>query len=287
MLTTIYGEKMTTNNPLAGYFRKPAIHMTLPSGGQFYLPGTLNMPETGELPVYPMTALDEITYKTPDALFNGSAVVDVIKSCVPNILDPWQMPNIDLTAILTSIKIASSGHNMEIDTQCPKCNEVATYNIDLRAILDNIKAPDYTTPLKFGDMQIFFKPLTYKQVNENNKMNFNDEQVTKSLANDKVSKEEKIQIMSNTFKKISLFTLETVAHNINLIRTPEADVTEFEYIFDFIKNCERDIYTHIKNKIVELREYTDLKPLQITCDNKECKHKYEQPFTLDMTNFFE
>ena len=116
-----------TDNPLAGYFRKPAVHMTLPSGGQFYPPGSLEMPPTGELPVYPMSALDEISYKTPDALFNGSAVIDVIKSCIPAIKDPWQMSAIDLPAILTNIRIASFGHMMEIDTQCPKCKEGYLY----------------------------------------------------------------------------------------------------------------------------------------------------------------
>ena len=31
--------------------------------------------------------IDEITFKTPDALLNGQATVDVIQSCIPNIKD--------------------------------------------------------------------------------------------------------------------------------------------------------------------------------------------------------
>ena len=54
------------------------------------------MPENRELPVYPMTAIDEITYRTPDALFNGQAVVNVIHSCVPNIKNAWEIPGTDL-----------------------------------------------------------------------------------------------------------------------------------------------------------------------------------------------
>ena len=78
-----------SNNPLSQYFRQPSIYVKLPSGGQHYADGAIDMPANGELPVYPMTAIDEITYRTPDALFNGNAVTNVIKSCVPAIRDPW------------------------------------------------------------------------------------------------------------------------------------------------------------------------------------------------------
>lgn len=61
------------NNPLQQYFRRPAIYIKLPSDGRYYSDGILSMPENHELPVYPMTAIDEITAKTPDALFNGTS----------------------------------------------------------------------------------------------------------------------------------------------------------------------------------------------------------------------
>ena len=62
------------NNPLRQYFRRPAVHVKLPSGGLDYPEGVIDMPPSGELPVYPMTAIDEITARTPDALYNGVAV---------------------------------------------------------------------------------------------------------------------------------------------------------------------------------------------------------------------
>jgi len=69
------------NNPLKAYFRRPAIYLKLPSEGKYYPQGSVDIPVNGEVAVYPMTAVDEITTKTPDALFNGSAVVEIIKSC--------------------------------------------------------------------------------------------------------------------------------------------------------------------------------------------------------------
>ena len=71
------------NNPLSGFMRQPKIYIKLPSGGAFWPRSSIDIPETGDLAVYSMTAKDEITFKTPDALLNGQAVVDVIHSCIP------------------------------------------------------------------------------------------------------------------------------------------------------------------------------------------------------------
>ena len=135
------------HNPLKQYFRRPSIYIKLPSGGKYYAPGVLNQTETGELPVYPMTAIDDITSKTPDALFNGSAVVELIKSCIPDIKEPWLINSIDLDAILIAIRSASAGNELEIETICPKCSEEAKYGINLVGLLSTLKSGDYNLSL--------------------------------------------------------------------------------------------------------------------------------------------
>ena len=151
-------------NPLSQYFRQPAIYIKLPSLGKYYPPGTIEMPETGDIPVLPMTAIDEITYRTPDALFSGQAVINVIQSCIPAIKNGWAIPSIDIDTILVGIRIASYGHEMDFSTTCPKCTHVADYGVDLRTVLDKITTPDYTQPIKSGDIEIYFKPMTYKNL---------------------------------------------------------------------------------------------------------------------------
>ena len=148
------------NNPLKQYFRRPAIYLKLPSQGKFYPEGTINFTDNGEIPIYPMTAIDEITSKTPDALFNGTAMVDLIKSCAPNIIDPWQMPITDMDPILIAIKIASLGNDMEINSQCPKCSAENTYSVNLSGILSQMKPANYDIDLELGELKIKFKPLT-------------------------------------------------------------------------------------------------------------------------------
>jgi len=72
-------------NPLAGLMRQPKIYIKLPSGGQYWPQGSIVIPENGDLPVYSMTAKDELLLKIPDALMNGQAIVEVIQNCIPSI----------------------------------------------------------------------------------------------------------------------------------------------------------------------------------------------------------
>ena len=45
-------------NPLSQFFRQPSIYIKLPSQGNYYPEGAIEMPQNGELPVLPMTAID-------------------------------------------------------------------------------------------------------------------------------------------------------------------------------------------------------------------------------------
>lgn len=273
-----------SDNPLKRYFRTPSIHLELPSKGEYYKEGAIEMPVTGEVPVFPMSALDDIIYKTPDALFNGSAVVDVIKSCIPAIKDPWQMPVNDLTSVLTAIRIASLGHDMDIETQCPKCESVADYTIDLRNVLDSVVIADYTKPLVTGDLQIYFKPMVYKDLNESNMLRFEEDKMRQILVDSNIEQSEQIRLLSEAFKKVSDYTIKTIAKNIKSIVTPDISVDNEEHILEFLKSCENELYKRIKSAVVEHKSKEVLKPLHITCS--ECKHKYDQAFTMDMTSFF-
>lgn len=277
--------KMTpTTNPLRQFFRQPAIYLRLPSQGKFWPEGTLNMPENGELPVLPMTAIDEITYRTPDALFNGQAVVSVIQSCVPNILNAWATPAVDIDAILTAIRIASYGHELEIDSRCPSCEEQNTYNLDLRVVLDGFRLPAYDACLMQNDLEIHFVPLNYHQIHENNTMQFNDQKLLQMLPSSELPEDEKVKMLADALRKITEMTVTTLSMTISLIKTPNAIVTDRNHISDFLKNCDRTLFNTVRDHVIKLRTDGELKPLQIKCAS--CSFEYQQPFTLDQANFF-
>jgi hypothetical protein len=278
--------KMTPNsNPLRKHFRQPAIYIRLPSGGKHYPLGALDLPPNGEIPVFPMTAMDEISSRTPDALFNGSVVVDLIRSCVPNIRDPWVLPSIDLNALFVAMRVASYGHNMEINSKCPSCGHEHSFELDLRRVIDTLKSADYDKPMQLGDLTFYFAPLNYQAINDISRSQFEDQKITSVISQSEMPEEEKIARLGEAYKRITELTFVSVARSIAAIKTADAMVTEFEHIKEFVENCTKSQYDMIRDHAVALRTESDLKPLDITCAN--CANKYKQEFTLDMSNFFE
>jgi hypothetical protein len=277
------GEIMIQNNPLRQYFRRPAVYLKLPSGGKFYTPDVIEMPENGELPVYPMTAIDDITVKTPDALFNGQAVVDIVKSCIPAIKDPWRINSIDLDAILVAIRSASTD-DFSVTSECTTCNTPSDYKINLGGVLSGIRSPDYSQTLNIGDLSIKFRPLSYKDMNEIGLAQFEMQRQFGNLDNitDLVERTEKSK---QALQVVTELSMKTIAKTIYSVTAPSGlEVTEVEYILDFLRNCDKTSYEQIKDYNAKLRESGEMKPFRIKCIH--CNHEYDQPYTLNVTDFF-
>ena len=275
---------MIENNPLRQYFRRPALYLKLPSGGKNYPAGSLDLPENGEIPIYPMTAIDEITSKTPDALFNGVAVVEIIKSCAPNIKDPWSLPTSDLDALLVAIRAASSNEGLELNTLCPSCDASNDYKVNLSGVLASIKSGDYDSTLNLGDLKIKFKPLSYKEVNE---INIAQTELQRIVINNSNIEDEDTKLKESTkvLSRLNEMTFDVVTKCVDEIIAPNGSVSEKQYINEFLKNCGRNQFEEIKKKSLELREASETKPLKIKCPS--CGHDYEQPFTLNISDFFD
>lgn len=271
------------NNPLRQYFRRPALYLRLPSDGKLYRPGVINMPANGELPVYPMTAIDEITSRTPDALFNGAAMTQLIKSCVPEIVDPWAINSVDFDAILIAIKAASGGNDMEIESQCDSCNEIASYNVNLTGILAQLKSGDYDKELQVNELSIKYRPLNYKEMNDAGLAQFEIQKAFVNLESIEDEEQRKLQTQK-ALSSVTDLTMKVLTNTIEYIKTPETVVENKEFILDFLKNCDKNVYTSIRDYNAKLKENTEIKPLKIKCIH--CNHEYNQPFTLNTADFF-
>lgn len=274
-----------TANPLKQFFRQPAIYLRLPSMGQYWDSSAIDMPANSELPVFPMTAIDEITYRTPDALFNGQAVVNVIQSCIPSIKDAWKIPSTDLNAILISIRIASYGHDMDLSIKCPSCETESDFTIDLRMMLDRIKSANYSGVLKQGDLEITFTPISYDHQNQINVNQFEQQRKIQQIQlSENLSDEQKIEQLNATLQEITALTIETLKYSIASIRTPQSLVTEPEFIHEFLVNCDRKFYNQIRDHIIDLRQRGEIDNIEVECPN--CSHKWPQTLTLDQAAFF-
>jgi hypothetical protein len=273
-----------TSNPLRQFFRQPAIYLKLPSAGRYWPAASLDLPANGELPIYPMTAIDEITYRTPDALFNGQAVITVIQSCVPAIKNAWHVPNIDLSPLLIAIRIASQGHEMGLNTVCPSCSHEEEYALDLRTVLDQLRVPNFAETVNYGDLEIVFKPVTYEQQNQSSIAQFEQQKILSTLPTSELPEEEKMSRLTQALKIITDLTINIICQSIAIIKTPSAAVSDSVQIEEFLRNCESKIYNQIREHVVSLRQQSDIPPLKIKCT--ECDHEYEQALDLDIANFF-
>lgn len=272
------------SNPLKQYFRQPAIYIRLPSDGKFYPPGTIELNENNEYPVLPMTTLDEITYRTPDSLFNGTAVVSVIQSCVPNIKNAWAMPGPDIDTVLVAIRIATYGHELDVSTTCPSCETEADYGVDLRSVMEKISVPNYSKPLAIGDLEIFLRPMNYKQMNDNSMTQFEEQKTLQMLQDSNEDEATRLTRLSDILKKITAVTTRALAQNIAMVKTPQAQVSDQDQISEWLANCDRGTHGKIRDFIIATKQQSELQPLHVKCTN--CSHEYDQSFTLDMSNFF-
>lgn len=277
----------TQNNPLKQYFRRPALYMRLPSHPSSYKQGVIDWPENYELPVYPMTAIDEITARTPDALFNGNALTHIIASCVPNIKQPWEVHATDLDSILIAIRLASNGEKMEIDSVCPSCTKDSKYDADLSSMLMSLSPGDYETTLQVDDLEFKFKPLTLKEIQSINISQFELQKQYSNInqENNGLTEEERTEMGKKILVSITDLTMAALSSTIEYIKTPGGIVDNKDFILDYMKNCSKKVFVKLRDHSGTIKSQTEIKPLKISCPH--CNHQYEQAFTLNISDFFE
>ena len=292
------GEKMTeqttgqnTSNPLQKYFRQPKLHVRLPSGGKYYPPGALDLPESGEVAIYPLTAKDELLLKTPDSLMNGTATADVIKSCVPQIKQPWYMPSLDVDALIMAIRIATYGENMTITVKVPNAGNEKDFTIDLNSVMAPLMSATYADTIKLNDMTITLRPLMYSEFTKDALRSFEEQRVYNLVNDDTVPNEEKMERFREAFNRLTDLTVETVAKSIAKIELMDGQVVnDPKHILEFMQNTSKEFYTTILDHITEQRDKFAVKPF-IANTTKEEQEKgapetFEVPITFDQSNFF-
>ena len=277
-------------NPLRKYFRQPKVYITLPSKGKFYPEGSIEIPENSEFPVFAMTAKDELTMKTPDALLNGAATVEVIKSCVPNIKNPWHMPSIDLDAVLIAIRIATYGDKMEISTKVPNIGEDRTFDIDLRQLLNKLVTKDYNTKLVINDMAIVTRPMTYKEFTDASLKTFEEQRIFALVNDEKIPDQEKLAKFNESFQKLTNLTINSLSSSLVSITIGDTEVTNTAHIQEFIQNADKEFYDEVLKHIEAQRDAFALEPLKVKSNDEDIQKgapkSYEVAITFDQSNFF-
>jgi len=236
-------------NPLTGYFRQPKIFINLPSKGKFYPNNSLDRAEDNSYAVYAMTAKDELMFKTPDALLSGQSTVEVIKSCIPAIQDPWSMPSIDVDAALVAIRIATYGENMNVSGTCPHCSDESDYEVPLTRWLSRAQQYEYKDVLQFGELVIHIRPYSYREMTKTSLRAFEQQRLLAIVNDGEMSDEEKIEKFGVGFVKLTELTVDIIAGTISQIDTPEGSTNDKTHIKEFIDNAPKDLFDVLQKHI--------------------------------------
>ena len=272
-------------NPLSRLFRTPAIYIELPSKGKYYPEGALDMPENGELPVYPLTNKDEIILRTPDALINGQGVVDVLQSCVPNIKNAWLMPTVDVDACLIALRIASYGHSMDFDQICPHCNAEHTYAMDLRETMGSLHCPDFDNVEQFDVMSVKFQPQNYTQANRMSRVGY-ELQKTAQAIDELPDGDDQRAAVTMQLDKVTGLGSEVMAkctEYIELVETGER-ISDPEFLKEFYNKIDAKTFTKIQNALASVTDVANLKPSKVACQS--CQGELTINEMFDYAGFF-
>jgi hypothetical protein len=280
-------------NPLTAFMRRPKIFLKLPSKGQYWPEGSLDMPENGELPVYGLTAKDELLIRTPDALFNGRTTVDVIRSCVPNIINPWDMPSIDVDAVLIAIRIASYGEKMEMTVKIPSTDEEEPFEIDLRPILDQIAENTIWEERVIinEDLTVYIEPVSYKTMTDYSIMSFDSNRLLAMLVQEsELTEEQRVDMAATAMSKIADATLMQMVHGIKRIDSVNGSTDNPEHIKEFLENIEKNIFTKISDAFKKLNDHNNDRSVVLQVPPKYIEEGAPEtitvPFQFDYSNFF-
>jgi len=272
-------------NPLSSFFRQPKIYVSLPSKGNFYPEGALKRTPNNEYPVYAMTARDELLFKTPDALMNGVATKEVISSCIPNIVDPWQVPSLDVDAILSAIRIATYGEDMEVVARCPKCSHANDAVVDLRTVLDKLNSITFDTKVEIGDqMVVHLRPMTYEEITKAALKAFEHQRIFTIINDESISEQEKLKMFQESFIKLTDLTIDTAVRCITRIESSAGMTDNPEFIKEFLQKTDKNIFEQINNAVSKTRETGNLSTFHSKCQN--CANEWEVELTMDQSDFF-
>jgi hypothetical protein len=281
-------------NPLLSVLRQPKIYIRLPSQGKYWKEGSLNISVSGEYPVYSMTARDELLMKTPDALLNGEGIAQVIQNCVPNVLDAWECPQVDVDTLLIAIRLATYGELMSISVNHPsiKDEQEFDYEINIREILDQRQSgTTWEDRLEVRpDLVVYLKPLTYRTQTNAQIGEFETQRIMRIVQSTELSEDEKVKAFQQAFMDLTKKTISIIGRAVYKIESTAGVVEDAEYIDEFITQCDADIFEKIKKRLGILNDANKLQPMIIrsTPDMIEAgaPETIEVPFTFDQSNFF-
>lgn len=282
----LFMEQTTQQNPLKQYFRQFKSYLKLPSGTSYYSPSVVQFTDSGELGVLQMTGKDELMLKNPDALLNGEALIEVIKSCVPGVKDPRCLLTNDIDALITAIRFATFNDSLETTLHCPKCNAENVFKLDLEYALDNMEYldPEYVVNLESG-ISVFIKPHSFPDVMKGLHAQFEQSKLTRAIESNTLTDDDRSKIFGKAFKEMAIVTYDLILNSIIKVvdDANNVNVSNKEYIKEFLNNIDNRSIDKISLLLKEINLIGIKRTFGAACE--KCGHEWESEIDFNPVNF--
>jgi len=266
--------------------RQPKLFIDLPSKGKFYDDTVLEGGQYNQIPVFGMNAMDEIMFKTPDALFTGEATAQVIRSCIPTILNPTKLVGFDIDYVLIAIRIATYGDDLEIVTSCPHCDSENENVLSMTKMIQSYDEYSVEYNFNLDDLTFNLKPITYNQMTEFSVQQYALERQMYQINQAELKDEEKNKQITELYTQMSQLNLEVAISYISYISNGADTETDVNAIKEFIIDNDAEFYNNLKNGINDLSNRWKIPKVDVVCANEECGKSYNSAIELDYSNFF-
>lgn len=252
-------------NPLMGV-KLPGRAFQLPSRGALYTTELAPSVKNGEIHVHPMTAMTELSLKNPDLLFNGRALENVVRECVPGILKPLEMFGRDVDALLFFLRLVTYGseYRIEVKHDCTEAKQHA-YAVDLEALMQQMKILDPTVialkrEVKLGEHTVYTRPMRFSDIIE--------------LFHNSAGKKE---LTADDVKQIAITNLMCMIEKVD-------DVSEPKFIEEWVRTLTTPMITRITEAASELNKWGPDQVVTLKCRDCDADMKVELP--LNPVSFF-
>jgi len=274
-----------TDNPLTKYFRKPAIYVSLPTKGKFN--PEIDQTIIEEVGVMPMTAIDEITMRNPDALLNGEAMISLIESCVPSIKDARKLCNIDAEALYMAIQYATNGSSLTYTHKCKECENKNDFNIDIDFVLNKFPEINKVEPVVYENLTIHMRPPTLESVTRVALIQLEEQRIVNTVKNDVSNDKDELELAKKfykSFKRVAEYNVDLISETIDKIETPEGEVTDKKQIIEFLANVPTSVVTNMDKRVKEIAKKPEsLNNFEFKCP--ECDHVQKVNIEINPANF--
>ena len=262
----------------------PGVYVSLPSKGKWYT-GNLELSADGELEVFPLKARDELRLKSPDALFNGEALVSVLENVVPGIPNIIDMPLADQNTIMCGSYLVTYGNDYTLSITCPECKSVKEYGVDLDKMLTQSKDYLPENVISTTKYKIYLKPSNLKTRNiiAMNQFESNVQQAQLETNNTDV---DRIKALTAIYERTLTQNFELITSMIEYVidKNSGEKITDFNKISEIADNLTKRSYDKLFECAATMNEAGVDSTINVACT--DCKHEFASTVNLDPTSFF-